>query len=419
MEIKQHDIQKHEVNSIYRQVNVCSGKDGDRFVGFKADSDKINVFFPIGYDIPADDESQVRKDIRNLFSVMADSIRGGIADRSNSLNHYVVNFPIKSYFIVINHYIEKGYYVEKEKVFQKASRGNIDWKRTVRDNRVIVHEDCSPIYTEFTVKKMTPNNDGKIRHINEYCVYEAFSKLYFVYHSNNPVSSTKKLLISNREARAILSNALASTHDDTKQSLFRAMRDMLDFLDERNENMRYTFGTDEFEYVWQSIIDIAFGIREKDEYFPKAKWNLRYGCIKEKNPLQPDSIMIYNNKVYVLDAKYYRYGITGISDHLPNSSDINKQITYGEYAAKIAKEKNNDSVFNAFVMPYSKSANCFNAGREFADIGFAEGLWKDGIHEYEKIRGILVDTRYLLFHYRDSGNENKKLLSECIEGGLT
>ena len=47
----------------------------------------------------------------------------------------------------------------------------------------------------------------------------------------------------------------------------------------------YTFGTDEFEYVWQSIIDIAFGIREKDEYFPKAKWNLRYGFIKEKNPL--------------------------------------------------------------------------------------------------------------------------------------
>ena len=63
----------------------------------------------------------------------------------------------------------------------------------------------------------------------------------------------------------------------------------------------------------------------------------------------PDTIMIYNGKYYVLDAKCYKYGWTGIPDHLPNGSSINKQITYGEYLEK-HKGINADSVFNAFIM---------------------------------------------------------------------
>ena len=30
----------------------------------------------------------------------------------------------------------------------------------------------------------------------------------------------------------------------------------------------------------------------------------------------------------------YKYGWTGIPEHLPNGSSINKQITYGEYLEK-------------------------------------------------------------------------------------
>lgn len=54
------------------------------------------------------------------------------------------------------------------------------------------------------------------------------------------------------------------------------------------------------------MIDKAFGIENKEQYFPRTRWLLDYGRQKVKTPLQPDSIMIYNDKVYVLDAKLYR-----------------------------------------------------------------------------------------------------------------
>ena len=41
--------------------------------------------------------------------------------------------------------------------------------------------------------------------------------------------------------------------------------------------------------------------------------------------------LIKNNKVYILDAKYYRYGTTFFAGDMPETTSIQKQITYGEY----------------------------------------------------------------------------------------
>ena len=119
---------------------------------------------------------------------------------------------------------------------------------------------------------------------------------------------------------------------------------------------QFYFGTDSFEYVWEKLIDRVFGIKDKQNYFPKTRWKLK-GKVKENVALEPDSIMLYNNQIYVLDAKYYRYGITGIPIHLPESSSINKQITYGEYiyTQRRFKEQYGEDVpvYNAFLMPYN------------------------------------------------------------------
>lgn len=66
--------------------------------------------------------------------------------------------------------------------------------------------------------------------------------------------------------------------------------------------------------------------------------------------------MLYNNNIYVLDAKYYKYGATKNRFDLPESASINKQITYGEYIDAQADLKNPDSViYNAFLMPFDKN----------------------------------------------------------------
>ena len=131
----------------------------------------------------------------------------------------------------------------------------------------------------------------------------------------------------------------------------------------------------------------------------------------------PDTIMIYNGKYYILDAKCYKYGWTGIPDHLPNGSSINKQITYGEYLEKY-KGVDNNSLFNAFIMPYNMAKNHFKLTSVVGNIGEAVGDWRYNKKYYERIQGIVMDTRYLMYHYSGKPIKEKVALAECIEAVL-
>lgn len=162
------------------------------------------------------------------------------------------------------------------------------------------------------------------------------------------------------------------------------------------------------------MIDKAFGVDDKEQYFPRTRWLLDYGRDKIKKPLQPDSVMIYGDKYYVLDAKLYKYGWSAVPDHLPNGSDIYKQITYGEYIARTRKLPN-EKLYNAFIMPFNKEDNLFRMTDNIGNIGEAVGDWKNNIKYYERIQGIVVDTRYLMYNYISMSDQQKKELASCIE----
>ena len=196
-------------------------------------------------------------------------------------------------------------------------------------------------------------------------------------------------------------------------------------MDEQSSDRQYFFGTGYFERIWEKMIDRAFGIEDKEKYFPRTRWLLDYGKKKEKTPLYPDSIMIYNGKYYVLDAKLYRYGWTGIADHLPNGTDINKQITYGEYIAR-TKRVPNERLYNAFIMPYNKADNPFFVIDEhdqvvpvmtgdIGNIGEAVGDWKQNMQFYERVQGIVIDTRFLMYNYIGMPEQQRAELAHCIE----
>ena len=216
---------------------------------------------------------------------------------------------------------------------------------------------------------------------------------------------------------AILNAKLGNTNDDKKRNLFQAMKDMLQYMDEKTSEKQFYFGTDNFDYVWEKLIDRAFGEKDKEKYFPRSRWLLDYGKYKEKRPLMPDTIMIYNGKYYILDAKCYKYGWTGIPDHLPNGSSINKQITYGEYLEKY-KGVDTNSLFNAFIMPYNMDKNYFKLTSVIGNIGEAVGDWRENKKYYERIQGIVMDTRYLMYHYTGNPVKEKVALADCIEAVL-
>ena len=408
-------------DDITKHCHVNSNEDGDRFVGIKADSDNAMVYFPIGYQLPKED-GEIRKDIKHLIQVLSEFTTS--EDRLLAINKFAapqtVDFPINAYKSVIEYYFEKGgkYYTEVDPIYKTASKGKQNWTRTVRDQVPLVQQKngvSSFIYTEFTVKDVTPNDTKIITQINRFCVYEAFKKLgwlYVPYMPENPGPHP-----DSKTSIAILNMKLGNTNDDKKRMLFQAMKDMLEYMDEKTSDRQFYFGTDNFDHVWEKLIDRAFGERDKENFFPRSRWLLDYGKYKEKRPLMPDTIMIYNDKYYVLDAKCYKYGWTGIPDHLPDGSSINKQITYGEYLER-HKGIENDSLFNAFIMPFNMAKNYFEINDFVGNIGEAVGDWRDNKKNYERIQGIVMDTRHLMYHYSGKPMKEKIALAECIEAVL-
>lgn len=405
--------------NIRDRCHVNSNEDGDRFVGVKADSDQAMVYFPIGYQLP-ETEQEIRTDIKNLIQVLSEFTSK--QDRVLALNKFAapqtVDFPINAYRAVMEFYFSLGgkYYVETDPVFRTSPKGNQHWPRTFKDQTPLVQQAngiSSLIYTDFTVRTSTPNDNKVITQINKYCVYEAFQKLGWLYVSYLPEKpdSCPDVKTSIQIVRGKLSN----TNDDRKRNLFQGMLDMLEYMDEKTSEHTFYFGTDDFDHVWEKIIDKAFGERDKNKYFPRTRWLLdQKKKNKEKRPLMPDTIMIYDGKYYVLDAKCYRFGWTGVPDHLPNGSSISKQITYGEYIEQYHGISDN-ILFNAFLMPYNMEKNSFGLTEPFGTIGEAVSDWKTNTKYYHRIQGIVVDTRYMLYHYIGSSKKNKMALAECIE----
>ncbi len=407
------DLQKN----IRDRCHVNTNDDGDSFVGVKADTNDAIIYFPIGYQLPENDDD-LRVDINNLLGVLAAFMK---EDRVIEVSKFeaprTVDFPMHAYLKVIRSFLRMGrYYIETDPQFRTDTKGKTSWPRTVREQRALVQKNGSLVFTNMTVRSVTPNANKQITQIHRFCVYEAFEKMGWLYVPFMPDKPGPHPGI--KESIYILDKKLVATNDDVEQELFNAMRDMLVYIDERSSDKQYFFGTDFFENVWERMIDKAFGVEDKEQYFPRTRWLLDYGRDKEKRPLQPDTIMIYGDKYYVLDAKLYRYGWDPKPEHLPNSADINKQITYGEYIEQ-ARNLPNEKLYNAFIMPYNKEDNLFMLNSDVGNIGEAVSDWKTNVKNYERIQGIVVDTRYLMYNYIGTSEQQKKEMAMCIEKVLT
>lgn len=407
--------------SLREYCHINTNADDDCFVGIKVDTTHPVICFPLGYHLPLSD-SELQVDIRNLLNILAFFLKqDGYLESSynNSKSH--VTFPVHAYLTIITDYIQNYLYIEKEPRYQTGTSGQISWSRTIKTQTPILQRNGVPVYTNFSIRTSAPNSDKEITQIHQFCVYESFKKLGWIYTPMIPSPPAHHPSIT--ESISILAKYISNTNNDKKRNLFCAMKSILVYVDCHTADTSCSFGTNHFETVWEKMIDRAFGIPDKEQFFPRTRWLLKYGANKEKRPLYPDSIMIYHDKYYVLDAKYYRYGTTANPDHLPNGTDINKQITYGEYLEK-GNSISASNIFNCFIMPYNMASNLFNLTAPVGNIGEAIGDWRydssnPQLKHYERIQGIVMDTRYLMFNYSTPSEQAKHQLANVIEEVLS
>ena len=411
----------------------------EKFVGLKCTDGKLKVYFPVGYrkpdeknNQPADTEKEVRKSILNLIQILR---RFGEKEDNLSASPLIaknqnVAFPVHAYLFIIRDFLSNGYYVQKENLYSKSPGGKVSWSRTIKSVKP-QFIDFQPFYFDFITQKTNYSHAELISQIHKFCVHECFSKLGFLFSSFLPEKSELKL--NKNLFVATIKKAMAQTFNENNLLLFKNMLDVLNFLDENSENSEFIYGTQNFHVIWEKLVDRIFGETDKEDFYPKVFWKLKnkkgseerfeFRTDEKRNSLRPDTIMITNRaktgqKIFVLDSKYYRYGATGIKNHLPDSASIVKQFAYSDYIEKndsipekIKRNRTENSVFNAFIMPacVQKIENIGYAGADYIHCSDnSEKSW-------HKIHGILLDTKTVMEHAAKKDNGLIEQLAAAIE----
>lgn len=93
----------------------------------------------------------------------------------------------------------------------------------------------------------------------------------------------------------------------------------------------------------------------------------------------------------------------------------NKECPFGDYSIMGIEE---DRITSGFIMPYNMEQNYFELTSVVGNIGEAVGDWRHNKKFYERIQGIVMDTRYLMYHYTGNPMKEKVALADCIEAVL-
>ena len=404
----------------------------DKFVGLRFVNGKLSIYFPVGYRKPdLKDEKEVRRDILNLISVLSTfGNKESPVNNSMLLSSQVVDFPIHAYLFIINDFLNHGYYQQKEHEYKRSASGKISWARTIKQIRPQLI-DGNAVYLDFITHHTNHNENELITLIHKFCVHECFEKLGYLFSSYIPQKSP--LTFNKNLFTAVIKTKASSTFNESELLLFKNMLDVINSMDSSGEKKDFIFGTDNFHHVWEQLVDQVYGESDKDLFYPKVYWKLKnsskaFSFSEKRNSLRPDTIMITNRgkenqKIFVLDSKYYRYGVTKNPNHLPDSASVVKQIAYAEYIDNV-KNRNklpknigpfieSKNIYNAFIMP-AENLSPENIGYVSADYVLPQDS-EETSKPYYKIYGILLDIKSIMYKHIPHNDSMIKELADMIE----
>ena len=415
--------------------NICiynSKLDGSEFVGLKYENDALKVYFPLGYH-PAANIKEYRKDILNLISVLSEfsEQQESFFENEDLTKKQIVQFPIHAYLYLITDYLNHGYYTERDVIYRQMNKGKISWNKTVRQITPQI-VDNNIVFFDFITRNVNHNENHLITLIHQYCVYESFEKIGFLFCDFMPqkpsVEFNAAMFVS------VLQMKLAQTFNENQQRLFSNMLSIIRFLDNSNDIKSFYYGTENFAYVWESLVDRVYGISDKERFYPHCFWQIGKKKIGYsdasfmKYALRPDTIMITERgiqnrqKIFILDSKYYKYGESRSFGDLPTSGSIVKQLAYAQFIDRKEAEQaagfkvKSEHIYNAFILPFDS-----NQSGRMKCVGYASSDYVDlfgtDAKEYYHIHGILLDVKSLMYEHNAHDDTSIAELSKMIENG--
>lgn len=389
----------------------------DNFVGVKYNKGKIKIIFPIGYSIPKDEE-ECRKSVINLFKTISlahekklDYEDGGDFSLDSE------GLPVDSYMWILSDYIANGLYSDNERVYIQQQKGKINWKRTFK-TKFLINKDKSLVYLDPVVEQNS-NIKNIITEIHSYSIDKSIDVVGPLYYGLSKISFIKPNPKRIRYYIQLIDKEKLKTFDDRKKLLLYHMkRILLEQIDNGNNPIK-GFGVKHYEHIWEYLVNSVFGSSNIEKYYPTTNYVFITKDVYTPSKLRPDTIFIDNNDFYILDSKYYKYGVTGLNKDLPGTDSIQKQVTYGEFInTNFNLDKQYNNIYNAFIIPYNKNDNSFQVNKNIYYCGYAKCNWELS-NQYDKkflkIALILLDTKTLIDSYFEKDNNIKSNLVKEIE----
>lgn len=396
------------------------------FIGISIIDNQITLKTPLCFRIENDDKLLKKNIILFLKSLSIATKQFEHIKQNDNLIGEI--WPIDSYLWLIKDFVDNGFYYKREKTYS-INGGKIEWRKTLK--KTPIYSNGNIIYKDIITSRMTPTND-EISEIYKFCLSKSIDRIgwLFSYTFNIKIQQYKSI----KEMIILVRKELSNTFDDIKRQRFEHMLATLSNINSTGiSSKNSTYGIKNYYYVFEKMVNSFFnGIDEKElsKYNPVGTWHL-INCEKQSSSeLRPDTIVHKTRDgkqyTYILDAKMYKYGglehLDKKIDGLPNTSSIQKQITYGDEVKKIEKY-----VRNAFILPYNKELDRFKYGndaimldkqRNLAYIGFATSSWRKNDDDQTYVFSFLIDFNYLLNNYQKKNDNETLILFDAIEKKL-
>ncbi|MBQ6654595.1 MAG: LlaJI family restriction endonuclease [Erysipelotrichaceae bacterium] len=391
-------------------LHEVTGEIDNSFVGLRIIGESIHVYHPECYPL-SKDSSDFATEVLNLLKTFS-LIKNLSEDESISYaGDSEGEFHIKAYVWIISDFLRNGFFINQERVYAMNQNGRINWKRTLNQQPLVSNGNV--VYKDIVVEKKVDTDDTLLR-IHKYCVKKSLDFLGWLFGIDSSLIDAQTVSEDLRSYyNYILQNELNNAFDDRKKELLSNMIIVLNGLNDYNTKKIISYGVDQYYYVYEKLVDFMFSNIDVTEFYPQGKWKLVH-CANEidSSHLRPDTVRTTEDSIYILDAKYYRYGYTADENDLPETSSIQKQIAYGEYAEKTHKGK---EVYNAFVMPYDMTKdNGFESDSALNYIGSAYSTASNTDKSYNRIHAFLIDLKSLIDSY-NRYQKDSQLINKLIE----
>jgi len=325
-------------------------------------------------------------------------------------------FPnvIDSFNWIIRDYLENGIPYHKTMELTHNINGTLYWKRTIQKNNPILIN--RKVFFQEPVFRTRSRTESIYTIAFEAALYESVRNLGWFYNIN--LSDLRDVALEDDELqqyRIMLTSELDNTFNDNKRVrtlhvlnvLFNCGIDPINIEQDNHVNM--------FHSIFEKMIDDIFGSGPISRYYPSAVYHIgNYDEIASSDitegirgfdysasKLRPDCIHFSEDRdvVTVIDSKYYHYFYEKCAKNLPNSSDVMKQVEYGERVKILENEMGHmPCVLNCFIIPFKTDDD-----RKMKYIGHVTNNWHSD-ETYNIVYIIAIDLTFLI----KSWNQNCK-----------